>query len=536
MKKTILACSPCLALFAGIIFILASAANAANVSFKADNFRRGEQNGAWTVLFDLTATNNGNDVVTKIYDLSFHMVATATDMDSGKDYILEADSSFSAPQRFAKLNLSAGASVKGSFAVPYVKFKGNWRWVGEEKHEDFILADVKVSDIKAMSDPGGGSIGFNLEDFLELCFSGTLQELETAINNGADIQAETFEGYTPLIVTINSSNLDKVRLMLKNGANPNDRSHSGVSALMNACDSKNPVEMVSLLLDNGADINAQDPSGKETVLMYAVEYAPSQELISLLLDRGADPNLTNSDNKTALDIAAGNESLKGTEAYRRLESMTKGSSGRKSGASFTSLFKRSSGPGKKTALSSNVGDTQQNQFSAAQLKLMSTFLSNFTEQGMYDFVAANLSNDELISFGIWHNFINNYKSRIQQCQSNDCPVRQGSLVIDAKWVTESIKKYFALDFNKHADVNTEFENYHFDGKLYHFEGASGEAVYYARVDKANRDVSGNIQMFGELYNVDDKTDKLGTFEAMAKPYKYGGKNTWSIISLKHVMD
>jgi hypothetical protein len=39
-------------------------------------------------------------------------------------------------------------------------------------------------------------------------------------------------------------------------------------------------------------------------------------------------------------------------------------------------------------------------------------------------------------------------------------------------------------------------------------------------------------MTGELYNADDEDDKLGAFKAVAKPYKYGGKNTWAIISLK----
>lgn len=42
-----------------------------------------------------------------------------------------------------------------------------------------------------------------------------------------------------------------------------------------------------------------------------------------------------------------------------------------------------------------------------------------------------------------------------------------------------------------------------------------------------------IRMVGELYNADDKTDKFSAFEALAKPYKFGGKNTWSIVSLKH---
>jgi hypothetical protein len=39
-------------------------------------------------------------------------------------------------------------------------------------------------------------------------------------------------------------------------------------------------------------------------------------------------------------------------------------------------------------------------------------------------------------------------------------------------------------------------------------------------------------MTGELYNADDKDDRPGKFEAAAKPYKYGGKDTWAILSVK----
>ena len=39
-------------------------------------------------------------------------------------------------------------------------------------------------------------------------------------------------------------------------------------------------------------------------------------------------------------------------------------------------------------------------------------------------------------------------------------------------------------------------------------------------------------MTGDIYNADDKTDRPWTFEAFAKPYKWKGKDTWSILSLR----
>jgi hypothetical protein len=173
-------------------------------------------------------------------------------------------------------------------------------------------------------------------------------------------------------------------------------------------------------------------------------------------------------------------------------------------------------------------------FSAADMKKMSTFLSNFTELGFMDFDAKEITNEEdpadMVRFGIWHNYVNYYKSRISR--SKDKNDQWGSLVIDGKYVKESVKKYFGYDMKKLPSVTESDPPYYYDGKLYHFEGADGEAVYYARVDSASKNSSGQIVMTGELYNAEDKDDKPGKFEAFAKPYKYGGKDTWAIVSIR----
>ena len=167
---------------------------------------------------------------------------------------------------------------------------------------------------------------------------------------------------------------------------------------------------------------------------------------------------------------------------------------------------------------------------ADELKRMGVFLSNFTELGFFDFDTESLSPKDLIQFGIRHNYINNYKSRIAQCKVKGC--EYGSLTIDGKFVAESLKKYFAIDFKDHGStMEPESPSYYYDGKLYHFEGADGEATYYARVKEVFKGDAGVLRMTGELYNADDEESILGTFEAFAKPYKYGENNTWSFVSM-----
>lgn len=168
--------------------------------------------------------------------------------------------------------------------------------------------------------------------------------------------------------------------------------------------------------------------------------------------------------------------------------------------------------------------------SPSERKRMGVFISNFVELGMNDIDIDTITDSELAYFGIWHNYRNNIKSRIQRCPDKNCPY--GSLIIDKKYVAESVKKYFDLDI-RHTSAENESLG-HYDGKYYHFDGADGEMIQQARVLETYK--RGNtIIMKGETYYPDDDSMKGSTFTARAKPCKFGGKNTWSIITL-HVDD
>lgn len=191
------------------------------------------------------------------------------------------------------------------------------------------------------------------------------------------------------------------------------------------------------------------------------------------------------------------------------------------------------------ALLTLAGAAAAAPFGKEEMKRMSVFLSNFTELGFYDFDVKEKSDEalylggpdsfpDLIRFGIRHNYINNFKSRVKSCKVKNC--EHGSLTIEGKFVQESVKKYFDLDL-KNQSVMESDPPYFFDGKLYHFEGADGEAVYYAEVKEASQEGK-VIRMSGEIYNAEDKKDRPATFKAVAKPHKWAGKNTWAILSMR----
>ncbi len=176
----------------------------------------------------------------------------------------------------------------------------------------------------------------------------------------------------------------------------------------------------------------------------------------------------------------------------------------------------------------------EKKFSAAELKRMSIFLSNFTEIGLRTFSAAKILDEdnpyEMINFGIWHNYVNNFKSRVKVEKTEG---EAGTMSISKKYVAESVKKYFAYDIKKHASVADGHGGYAFllKNDRYFFGGGDGEAIYYARVQSANTLSSGAIEMTGYLYNIKDESDKIGEFTALANPYTFKGKKTWSIIRM-----
>jgi hypothetical protein len=185
--------------------------------------------------------------------------------------------------------------------------------------------------------------------------------------------------------------------------------------------------------------------------------------------------------------------------------------------------------------------------SAADLKRFNTFLSNFTEQGFTDFDLEPESGDDddgllhlggdpqdanLIHFGILHNYINNFKSRVAKCRTKDC--EWGPYTIDGKHVAESVKKYFGLDL-KNASVTESDPPFYFDGKLYHFfefVAWEFEDTYYADAKEITKESGNILRAKGELYNVKNNKDRPATFEATAKPYKWGGRDTWAILSFR----
>jgi len=93
-------------------------------------------------------------------------------------------------------------------------------------------------------------------------------------------------GSTPLMYAALYGDLDSARELLKGGADPNVQNEAGATALMWATDS---LEMVSLLVEHGADVNAKSRDSRTPLLIAAGRFGAGP-VVKYLLDHGANPS------------------------------------------------------------------------------------------------------------------------------------------------------------------------------------------------------------------------------------------------------
>ena len=140
--------------------------------------------------------------------------------------------------------------------------------------------------------------------FLDLCESGTVQDVRRAIRNGANVNAKDKDGRTPLMSSEVLRDPEKLRVLLNAKANVNAKDKNGQTALMEAishsylASEANP-EVIEALLDAGANVNAKDKDGR-TALMQLGPIGPMEMIVRLLLSAGADVNAKDKNGRTAL--------------------------------------------------------------------------------------------------------------------------------------------------------------------------------------------------------------------------------------------
>jgi ankyrin repeat protein len=113
---------------------------------------------------------------------------------------------------------------------------------------------------------------------------GDLGAVSSLLGLHADINFK-FEptGITPLMFALMNSHARIAQYLILKGANVQETSEQGVTALHIAAHNQD-MEMVKLLLDSGADMYARDTSG-----MMPLDYLPPEKKAAIIVSRAYDP-------------------------------------------------------------------------------------------------------------------------------------------------------------------------------------------------------------------------------------------------------
>ena len=115
---------------------------------------------------------------------------------------------------------------------------------------------------------------------------------ELLLKHGAEVDAQSEDHWTPLHVACRHGKLEMVRLLLDHGAEVNAETVDGEKPLRflsygNYRSQEDGVRVAHLLLERGADINTR--CNDHSTLLHAASYSGNVEIARLLLDHGADP-------------------------------------------------------------------------------------------------------------------------------------------------------------------------------------------------------------------------------------------------------
>lgn len=163
-------------------------------------------------------------------------------------------------------------------------------------------------------------------DFINLVVRGTTQDVQAALDKGADVNARDRNGLTPLLTAAAyNTNPEVVVVLVEAGADTEARdSVHGSTALMWAARLNQNPDVITALLKAGANLNAQSTLAGKTALAWAADRGANPAgMILVLLKAGADAKAVDKSGNTALYYAKYNTRLQGTDALRQLDEASK---------------------------------------------------------------------------------------------------------------------------------------------------------------------------------------------------------------------
>ncbi|PBD16151.1 ankyrin repeat domain-containing protein [Wolbachia endosymbiont of Drosophila subpulchrella] len=164
----------------------------------------------------------------------------------------------------------------------------------EDENGDTPLDLATTQDIRTLLQ--------NTDELLKAAGSGDIQEVNSLINKGANVNATDQDGKTPLHWAAVKGHEEVVEALLKvNGINVNATDQGGKTPLHLAARDNNKEIVEALLKVNGINVNAQDKDDS-TPLHWAAVKGHEEVVEALLGKHGIDVNLVDKNKDTPLHL------------------------------------------------------------------------------------------------------------------------------------------------------------------------------------------------------------------------------------------
>lgn len=143
---------------------------------------------------------------------------------------------------------------------------------------------------------------YGFTPLMQAAQKGFVDIIEVLLKHGADVDNKNDSGKTALMMAAYAGQLGAVQLLRDHGANYEHRDKGGSAALHWATDGQN-IELIEWMVENGADVNIRDTVSHWTPLLRCAAVTGNRDVAKVLLKNGAAIDAVDVDGKTALMVA-----------------------------------------------------------------------------------------------------------------------------------------------------------------------------------------------------------------------------------------